>query len=89
MFRDVSVHQYAAKTIAKNIYSQVDEDGHQYQLIDHISKHKSDGRELPKSEALPVSRNGNIARTQTTKGLYLDVQWRDGTNSWVPLQEMK
>ena len=50
MFPDGAVHQYTAKTIAENIYSQVDEGGHRYKLIDHIRNHKSDGRALTKSD---------------------------------------
>ena len=80
MFPDGWVHQYAANTIAKNIYYKVDKEGHQYLLMDHISNHKSDGREFPKSEAFTVSRNGKRACKQTTKGWYLEVQWKDGTN---------
>ena len=68
MFPDVSVHRYAANTISMNIYSQVDEDSHRYQLIDYISNHKSDVRAVLKSEEFTVSRNGNMARKQTTKG---------------------
>ena len=57
--------------------------------MDHISNHKSDGRAFPKSEAFTVSRNGKRACKQTTKGWYLEVQWKNGTNSWVPLMEMR
>ena len=55
-----AVHQYAAKTIADNIYSQMDEDCQQYQLMEYISNNKSDYRALPKSETFIVSRNGNM-----------------------------
>ena len=89
MLPDGAVHQYVANTIAENIYSQVDGYGHLYQLMDHIRNQKSDGREFPKSEAFMVSRNGNRARKQTTKGWYLEVQWKDCTSSWVPLRDMK
>ena len=86
MFPYGAVHQYVANTIAYNIYSQVDEDDHRYQLMYHISNHMSDGISLPKSEAFMVSRNGNRNHKINTKGWYLEVQWKDGTNSWVPLR---
>ena len=57
--------------------------------MDHIKNHKSDGRAFPKSEAFTVSKNGNRARKQTTRGYYLEVQCKDGTNSWVSVREMK
>ena len=75
MFPYGSVHHYTTNTIAKNMYSQVDENGQRYQLMDHISNHKTDGRVLPKIEAFTVSRNGNRACKQTTKECYLEVQW--------------
>ena len=50
MLLDVAVHHYEAKTTAEHIYSQVDEDGHRYQLMNHIINQKSDGRALPKSD---------------------------------------
>ena len=34
MFPDVSIQQYAANIIAEHMYSQVDKDGHHYQLLD-------------------------------------------------------
>ena len=49
MFPDGAINQYAANTISDNIYYKLDEEGHQYQLLDHISNHKSDGRALSKS----------------------------------------
>ena len=68
MFPDKSVSQYAANIIAENIYSQIDEDGYRYQLLECILDHRKDGRAVPKSEGYVVSKNGNKARKQTTKG---------------------
>ena len=89
MFQDGEVQQYAANTIDENIYYQVYEYGYGYQLMDHIINHKLDGREFPKSEEFTVSRNVKRSCKQTNKGWYLLVQWKDCTNSWVPLREMK
>ena len=36
-----------------------------------------------------ISKNGNKARKQTTKGWYFKVKWRDGTDSWVALKDLK
>ena len=54
MFPYGAVHQYVANTIAYNIYSQVDEYGHRYQLMYHISNHRPYGREFPNSEVFTV-----------------------------------
>ena len=89
MFPDGSVSQYAANIIAENIYSQIDEDGYRYQLLESILDHRKDGRAIPKSEGYVVSKNGNKARKQTTKGWYFKVKWKDGTDSWVALKDLK
>ena len=89
MFPDGSVSQYAANIIAENIYSQIDEAGYRYQLVECILDHKKDGRAVPKSEGYVISKNGNKTKRQTTKGWYFKVKWRDGTDSWVALKDLK
>ena len=70
MFPDGSVSQYAANVIAENIYAQIDEEGHRYQIMDYILDHRKDGRAVPASEAYVIGKNGNKVRKQTTKGWY-------------------
>jgi len=78
IFPDGSVDSYVANTIAENIYSQVDEEGHNYALMREIIDHEED----------PSVTNGDLAR-HTTKGWRMLVAWRDGSTSYVPLREMK
>ena len=59
MFPDGSVSKYAANIIAENIYSQVDKDGHRYQMIDCILDHRKTAAAIPMSEGYIVSSNGN------------------------------
>lgn len=89
MFPDDSVQQYAANTIAENIYSQVDVDGHRFQLMDHIMDHRTDGTVVSKEDAHFVDTKGKKQRRLTTKGHFFRIAWRDGTDSWVPLKELK
>ena len=89
MFPDGGTSRYAANIIAENIYSQVNADCHRFQFMDHIMDHKSNGHALKQEDAFTVSQNGNKVRCQTTKGWFLQVQWKDGTDSWVPLKELK
>ena len=89
IFPDDSISKYAANIIVENIFSQVDEDGYRYQLLDHIMDHKSNGQAVRPEDAFTVSQNGNRVRTQTTKGWFFKVQWKDGTDSWLTLKELK
>ena len=68
MFPDGSVSKYSANLIAENLYSQVDEEGHHYQLLDHISNHRKDYIAVRDSETWIVSKNGRRNRKSTTKG---------------------
>ena len=77
MFPDGAVQQYAANIIAENLIGQVDDDGHRYLCLDQILDWRVDGSE--------EKEKGK----KTTKGHQLHVAWRDGTESWIPLKDMK
>jgi len=81
IFHDGSIEQFAASTIAENVYSQVDEEEYRYQLIDSIIDHRKIGAALLTSDV--------TAKTKTTKGWFMLVQWKDGTQSWKPLKDIK
>ena len=55
-------------TIAKNLFSQVDEEGNLHVLLDCIADHRTNGMELPIDEAYITSKNGGRRKRQTTKG---------------------
>ena len=78
MFPDGAIEQYASNVIADNILNQVDHDGRHYQVFDKIVDHKTDGHE-------PKEKKGCLL----TKGHWLLVDWKDGTQQWIPLKDMK
>ena len=81
-FPDGGVEQYSANVIAENIYSQVDDEGHRYQLLDDIIDHR-------RTEEADVSSDIDKYKYKSTKGWYLLVKWKDGTESWKPLKDLK
>ena len=89
MFPDSSVQQYGANIIAENLYSQVDEEGGEYMLMDEILDHASDDTAVRKGEWISVDMNGRKRRKYITKGWNFLVSWKDGTQSWIPLKDMK
>ena len=89
MFPDGSIQQYAANLIAENIYSQVDEDGHRYTLMDEIVDHWKDDTAYDKANGFVTDKYGNKSRCTTTKGWKLLVNWKDGNQSWIPLTKVK
>lgn len=86
MFPDGSIQSYAANVIAENMWSQVDDEGYRYKLMDCILDHHTNGTEVTKADGFVISKNGKRTHKTTTKGWFLNVQWKDGTTSWKPLK---
>ena len=80
-FEDGRTEVYAANTIAEHLFSQVDDQGLQYLIIDEIIDHKKDGSAVAADDGF-VLVNGRQCPRRTTKGWKLCVQWKDGSTSW-------
>ena len=81
--RDVSYN-----TIAEHLFSQVDEEGNQYQLFKEIIGHRKNKRAIEKTDQYRTT-NGKLTKKQTTAGWDLEVEWADGSTSWLPLKQLK
>jgi len=68
MFPDGSVQAYGANIIAENLYSQVDEDGHRYQLLKMIVDHRTNGHAVSKDDGYTTTKSSQRRQRQTTKG---------------------
>jgi len=79
-FFDGSSASYLANIIAEKIYSQVDQEGRTYTLLDEIIDHEEDPAISNVIPNLPC---------HTMKGWRFLVAWKDGSTSYVPLREMK
>ena len=89
MFPDGAVKQYAATVIAENMWAQVDHEGHQYLLLDHITDHRSDDTAIKKDDQYIVTKRGKRHLRQTTKGWSLCVLWKNGSQQWISLKDLK
>jgi hypothetical protein len=87
-FPDGHMEEYAANVIAEHMYSQVDEEGVQYLLLDEITDHKSDATAVAVTDTHVVYK-GHKSMRKTTKGWKLLVQWKNGSSSWTPLKDLK
>ena len=89
-FPDGQVKDYAANVIAENMLTQVDSDGFTLTMMDGIIHYeRDDAVAIPKSNAYVVTRRGRKRHRRTTVGWKLLVKWSDGSESWVPLKDMK
>ena len=82
-------HEYAANTIAENLYSQVDSEGRQQLIFQEIIDHRKNEEAIPIDQGTIKTRGGQLRPKITTKGWELKVEWADGTSSWLPLYEVK
>jgi hypothetical protein len=86
---DGHIEEFSANRIAECIYSQIDDEGRQYILLQDIIDHQTTNDKLPKEERYQVSINGNIHHRRTTKGWQSCTLWKDGSTSWESLRNMK
>ena len=89
MFPDGSIQQYSANIIAEHMYPQLDEDGHLYQLLESIINHCTNGRAVHGDDGWKTAKNGRKSRKHTTKDWFMCMEWKDGTETWVTLKDMK
>jgi hypothetical protein len=89
LFPDGATDTFTANIIAENMYSQVDEEGRSYSIMDEIIDHKKDGTAVSKDDGYEVANDGSSRPRRTTRGWKLLVQWKDGTATWVALKDLK
>ena len=88
-FEDGVVKQYAANTIAENMYAQVDSEGFSQSLLDSIIDYKSDDSAITKDNMYIHTKSGQRRLRQSTAGWKLLVSFRDGAEQWMPLRTLK
>lgn len=89
-FPDGATEVYTANVIAQNIYASVDENGMEYLVLDEIVGHRKDGHAVAKDdEFIKLAGRSNPSQRRTTKGWELEVRWKDGSTTWVPLRNIK
>ena len=84
-----TMEQLAANIIAENIPSQVDAEGHHYQVLTEVTDQKRDEIAISNVDGFINSSSGNLHRKRRTCGWKLLVDWKEGSVDWVPLKELK
>ena len=86
---DGSVSEYATNVIMENLYSQTDHDGRFEKVFVGISNHECNGNEIKKEDGWCAFENNVKKRKITTRGWKILVEWNNGTQSWLPLYNVK
>ena len=89
-FDDGTIKEYSANVIAENMLSQVDSEGFSTTIMEAIIDHKKDeSTAISKEDMYVVTRRGQRKLRKTTCGWKLLIKWKDETESWVPLKDLK
>ena len=87
---DGRIKEYAANIIAENMLTQVDSDGFSLSLMEGIIDYKRDDSvAIPKEDKYITTSRGQRRLRKTMTGWKLLVKWRDQSESWVKLSELK
>ena len=88
-YPDVTTEQLAANIIAENILSQVDSEGHHYQVLTEVTDHNKDDSDIAKVGGFIKSSSRNLHRKRTTRGWKILLEWKNVSVDWVPLKDLK
>ena len=78
-FPDGHIAAYIANVIAKNMYAQVDTEGHTIVIMDEIIDHGIIGSAVSADDLYVTTKNGKKHMRRTTQGWKLCVLWKDGS----------
>ena len=88
-FPDGQVKEYSANILAENMLSQVDDNGHNRLMMDAITDFKKDPTAAPMEDKYLFTTTGQRRLRKMTLGWWFLVRWKDETESWVKLAELK
>jgi hypothetical protein len=84
-FPDGRSDEYTANVIAENMYAQCDTGDRQYNLMEGIIDHKTDGHAIDRAN-MHIKHGSKKQVRKTTKGWHL---WKYGITSWERLADLK
>jgi len=87
-FLDGERQHIAYNILAEHLLSGVDSEGNQFQIFKEIVDHRKDKRAVEIADQF-YKRNGRKYKKKTTTGWEMEVEWRDGSTSWLPLKTLK
>ena len=79
----------AANLIAENMLSQVDDKGRSYSVLSEIVDYRTNDHNILNYNGFVEDRCGKRHPQITTQGWDLQVEWRDGSMTWVALSDLK
>ena len=78
-----------ANAIARNLFSQVDQDGKRFILFNYIVDLRTDGTQIKEGGSFIHISNGNKRKRETTKGWGVFIQRKYGSSTWNQVKDVK
>ena len=86
-FQDGEQQDIAYNILAEHMYSQIDTEGKQHRLFVAIINHRKNNRAIDKADQFRSVQRKRVKK-KTTAGWQFEVEWKDGTTSWLPLKAL-
>ena len=87
---DGRIKEYGVNIIAEKMLTQVDSDGFSLSLMEGIIDYKHDDSvAIPKTDKYITTARGQRRLRKTMAGWKLLVKWRDQSESWVKISDLK
>ena len=87
-FGDGEIRDVTYNFILQHLHSKLDEDGNVVQVFREIINHRKNKDAVDKADQYR-DRQGKRYKVKTVRGWDLEVEWTDGTTSWLPLSKVK
>ena len=88
-FSDGEQQDIAYSILVEHMYTQIDTEGKQYRFFFvAIINHRKNSNAIDKDDQYRVV-HGKQVKKRTTAGWQFEVEWKDGTTSWLPLKDLK
>ena len=71
------------------MFAHIYEEVNRHVLMDEITYHWFDEAAVKRQDVFVTTSYGTKLRRQTTQGVSLCIQWRDGNTTWVDLKDIK
>ena len=89
-FADGEVREYTANLIAEGMLAQVDTEGNHLPSMEGIvNQRRDDSMAIPKVDRYVYNKRGRQRLRKTTQGWWFLVRWKDQSESWMRLADLK
>jgi hypothetical protein len=88
-WKDGQNEELMANIIADNLFAQVYSEGNQFVLLADIIDHRKIEEAVSGDNSYVTMDSGMKQHCCTTKGWELCVQWKENSNNWITLKDLK